>query len=110
MPPFQFTTSASSKFENKNRLAEIDFFLVHSIVLPESPQAKSHLLVSVKWPLIHPQRHYFGKPVEVWCSNVYEPDEKYIFLLASAISSRAIISIDSVSSENVCIAVPIIEV
>jgi len=83
--------------------------MIHSFVLPDCLEPKSHLLVSAKWPMIHPERHHFGKPVEVWCTDVYEPDIKNTFFLASAISARAIISIDYISSEHVCIAVPVID-
>ena len=67
IPPFQFTSSNPTAFESKARLAEIDYFLVHSILLPNTTEPKSHLFLCAKWPMVHPNRHQFGKPVEVWC-------------------------------------------
>ena len=82
-PPFMFASSNPSDFHSKERLVEIDFFLMHSIVLPENPEPKSHLLAFTKWPMVHPQKHHYGKLVEVWYTDIYEPNPKNIFLLAS---------------------------
>ena len=108
-PPFQFTTSNPTEFERKERLVEVDYFLVHSIFLPGRSELKSHLLTCAKWPMVHPKRSHFGKPVEVWCTDTYEPMSRNKFFLASSISSRAIISTAKLSSECVCIAIPVIE-
>ena len=62
-PPFQFTSSNPSEFEDKERLAEIDYFLEHSIKLSESSNPQPHLLACAKWPMIHPHYDKYGKPV-----------------------------------------------
>ena len=69
VPPFPFTCDKSSEFEGQERLAEIKYFLVHTytISIPGEAESKSHLLACLKWPMIHPKRNHFGKPVEVWC-------------------------------------------
>ena len=92
-PPFSFASGIRTEFTGEERLAEIDFFLMHSVVLPESLEPKSHLLACAKWPIVHHNRFYFGKPVEVWCNNIYEPQAINRFFLASTITARAIISI-----------------
>ena len=109
VPPFHFTTSNPTEFEGKWRLLEVEYFLVHSIVLPNSSEPKSHLLTCAKWPMVHPSRFHFGKPVEVWCTDTYEPLSPNKFLLASSISCCAIISTEMLSSERVRIAIPFIE-
>jgi len=81
---------------------------MHSVVLPESLEPKSHLLACAKWLIVHPNRFYFGKPIEVWC-NIYETQAINRFFLASTITARAIISIEKVSSESVRIAIPLVE-
>lgn len=108
VPPFQFTTSVSTEFEGRERLAEIDYFLVHSFIAPDSIEPKSHVLACAKWPMVHPERHHFGKPVEVWCTDTYEPQLDNTFFLASTISARVIISYEKVSSERVRIAIPLV--
>ena len=62
-----------------------------------------------KWPMVHPSRHYFGKPVEIWCNGLYEPQSVNRFILASSIAARAIICIEKVSDERVCVAIPLVE-
>lgn len=71
VPLFFFTISVPTEFKGKERLAVIDFFVVHSVVLPNTQEPKSHLLACDKWPMVHPEHLYFGKPIEVWCHNIY---------------------------------------
>ena len=66
VPPFPFTISFAAENEEVGR-----HWL---LVLPNAEEPKSHFLVCVKWPMVHPNRHCFGKPVEVWC-NIYEPSQ-----------------------------------
>ena len=108
-PPFSFTTSIPTEFEGKERLAEIDFFLMHSVVLPDAQEPKSHLLACAKWLMVHPNRFYFGKPIEIWCNNIYEPQSINCFFLASTITARAIIGTEEVSDEHVLIAIPVVD-
>ena len=72
-PPFPFA-SMTPAFEDQERLAEIQYYLVHTISLPGESEPKSHLLACIKSPRIHPKRDHFGKPVEVWCNSVFEAD------------------------------------
>ena len=100
-PSFPFTTSRPSEFEGSQRPAQIHHFLQHSLILPNSETPKTHLLAHVTWPMVHPQRFLFGKPVEVWCNDLNEPMIYNSFLPVSAISNRLIYSIDEVSHECV---------
>ena len=106
-PPFPFTSRSSSVFEPAERLAKTEFFLLHTIVLPGTSDPCSNLLACVAWPMTHPNHLHFGKPVEVLCNSIYEPEIVNMFCLASTISSRAIVSFDIVDNERVCIAIPI---
>ena len=47
VPPFPFTTSFAT--DKEERLAEIEFFLMHSVVQPNTREPKSHLLACAKW-------------------------------------------------------------
>ena len=82
---------------------------MHSVVLPGTQEPKSHLLACAKWPMVHPKHLYFGKPIEVWCHNIYEHHSINRFFLASTITARAVISTKKVSGEQVGIAIPLIE-
>ena len=109
VPPFPFTCDKSSVIEGQERLAEIKYFLVHTISIPGEAESKSHLLACLKWPMIHPKRNDFGKPVEVWCNSVFEPQPVNDYCLASTISYRAIISSELLCNERVLVAIPVVE-
>lgn len=96
-PPFPFRSTESAT----RRLAEIEFFLIHSVTIPEHDEPVSHLLACANWPMVHPKQNYFGKPVEVWSKNLYEPNSVNRFFLASSIDTQSIISFDEVSGESV---------
>ena len=96
-PPFQFPSGSSSEFESPERLAEIEYFMSQTISLPGASEPCSHLLACVLWPMIHPNCHHYGKPVQVWSKEIYEPHIMNKFILASSISSRAIISFEVIA-------------
>lgn len=103
-PPFAFRTTMDTV-----RLTEIEYFLVHSVKLPGRVEAECNILVCASWPIVHPKQHYFGKPVEVWSNNLYEPSSINRFFLASSIQAQAIIATDEVCGERVLVAISIIE-
>ena len=59
--------------------------------------------------MFHPNRHHFGKPIQVWCTDIYETQSINRFFLASTITARAIIGIETLSSECVRIAISLVE-
>ena len=109
VPPFPFEGQIVSAFQRKERLAEIDFFLVHSVLFPNTQEPEKHLLACTKWPKFHPNFSYFGKPVEVWCTKTYEQLYVNRFVLASSIATRVIIGVEKLSGERVRIAIPLVE-
>ena len=68
------------------------------------------MFAAVFWPMVHPKRQAMGKPIEVWCSNVYEPSSDNEFIPVENIVSRLIIAQDTIdsTSEQVLIVIPII--
>lgn len=104
-PPFPFSSDSASQFKNYERLAKIEYFMLHT----GASEPSSNLFVSVSWPMVHPNRNYYGKPVEVWCCSIFEPNIKNKFCLASSINSRAIVSFEKMHNESVCVSIPIIE-
>ena len=109
VPPFPFPCSSSSAFEAPERLAKIEYFMLHTISLPGHTDPCSHLFACMFWPMVHPNLHHYGKPVQVWSKDIYEPHLMNKFCLASCISSRAIMSYDRLQDECVCIAIPVVE-
>ena len=90
VPPFPFPCSSSSAFEAPERLAKIEYFMLHTISLPGHTDPCSHLFACMFWPMVHPNLHHYGKPVQVWSKDIYEPHLMNKFCLASCISSCAI--------------------
>lgn len=50
----------------------IDYFVKHSVLIPMSEVLTTHLFAVGRWPKKHPNQHLMGKPVELWCLNVFE--------------------------------------
>lgn len=83
--------------------------MLHTITLPGASEPSQHLFSSVLWPIVHPNQHHYGKPVQVWCKEIYEPHIMNKFCLGSSITSRAIISYETLHNECVCVAIPLVE-
>ena len=68
-------------------LQEAQYFLLHTIALLGDSAPISDLLACLLWPMIRQKRarDYFGKPVEVWCNCVFEPEAVDQFCLASTL-------------------------
>ncbi len=104
-PPFPHQNSVF----DSSRLAEIQYFLLHRVTFPELENPVSHLLACGNWPMVHPNRNYYGKPVEVFCRNLYESNSDNSFFLAASIECRTIICADKVLGERVLTAIPLVE-
>ena len=51
-----------------------------------------HLFAYVLWPQFHPQRQEIGKPVEIWCKDLFESSNTNNLLPVENIVSRLIIA------------------
>ena len=52
------------------RPARINSFLSHTITFGGTNL--NHILISLSWFQFHPQVDYFGKPLSVWCHDLFE--------------------------------------
>ena len=108
-PLFDFE---SSSYKNDHSwLAKVVYFLKHSITLPESDEVKSHLFAYVYWPMQHPDKSKYGKPVEVWSSgDLLEASNVNAIMPVDNISNIVISSTDMLpNSENVLFIIPLIK-
>ena len=62
----------------------------------------------VTWPQVHPAKDSVGKPVEVWCYDLFEPDPINCFIPLDNIRSRVIIAIDRLEEERVLFVIPVV--
>lgn len=106
-PLFRFTTSDAEEFDGVLRPAKVEYFLEHSVQI--AGELRHHLFAAVSWPMVHPQRFKIGKPVEIWCNNLYEPSSQNSFLPIESIQNRAIFTVDRVDGEQVLIVIPVLE-
>lgn len=106
-PMFAFTTSAPTEFDGTTRPAKVSFFLQHTITLPSS-ESKSHIFAYSSWPMVHPKRFEIGKPVEIWCHNLYEPSCHNCLLPVNCLRNRVIFIIDDFCGEKVLITIPVL--
>ena len=110
LPHFNFTSGVDTGQRTGERLAEVDYFLTHSLILPNNLQRLLHLFACVKWPMMHSQHEKYGNTVRVWYRSLYEHQQINKFLLASNISSRVIFALQDDHGIPVCATVPVIDV
>lgn len=53
------------------RAARINHFIYHSVSVENS--VSSYIFVSLSWYQCHPRMLYLGKPLTIWCHNLFEP-------------------------------------
>lgn len=70
-PLFPFPSSNQLIMDNC-RPTEVQYFIKHTFQSPQSGNSHDHTFVICKWPQCHPNHDYMGKPVHIWCKNVYE--------------------------------------
>ena len=91
------------------RPAKVLYYTQHHMTLDTSNSPQPHVFAVVCWPQIHPSRGKIGKPVEIWCNDLYEPNINKRFLPISRIHSRVAIAHDTVCMEKVLVTVPLVE-
>ena len=109
-PHFNFGFHNNTGFEDKEiRLAEINYFLTHSVSLPNNSQPITNILACVKWPLKHCEYEKYGNPVKLWYRSIYEHQQSNKYLLASSISSEVIFTTEDDHGVTICISIPVID-
>ena len=56
------------------------YYAVHRFFPVASSDPVLTVLAQVRWPQPHPDRYSMGKPVEVWCPNLFESSNCGAFL------------------------------
>lgn len=111
-PLFHFSPgTTTSDYDGDSKLCEAQYFLKHSIALPNRVEA--HLFVFCSWPSEHSSRFSIGKPVEVWNEDIFETVETNSFLPVEKITDAVIVSSDELTiasstvTETVLVVTPI---
>lgn len=110
-PVFQFSPNNVS---DNVRPVQIQYFVKHSFYIPSTsnpPHPDIHnscVFAFVQWPQIHPQKDVMGKPVEIWCNNLFEPTMLNTFLPIDNIVSRVAIATHELDNEDVLVIIPLL--
>ena len=89
--------------------ARVLYYMQHHVVLDSSNQPQPHIFAVVCWPQIHPSRGKIGKPIEIWCKDLYELNINKKFLPISQIYNRLAIAQETVCMEIVLVTIPLVE-
>lgn len=92
----------------EERPATIKYFAKHAVTIQNTRYA--FLLFHCWWYKSRMDKNVFGKPVTVWESDIYEPDDCYSILPVQAIKCRTVSLLDSISTgETVLLVTPCID-
>ncbi|XP_030600828.1 uncharacterized protein LOC115790939 [Archocentrus centrarchus] len=91
------------------RPAVIKQFIVVNVVSKCS--TFKHVVVQVSWLNPHPDRHFYGKPVEVWCMQGTDTSFPASFLPVERIAGRCVVHTSTVclsrTTEKVTVVLPL---
>ena len=82
-----------------------------SLYLPRSyrdTECSTHAFALASWPMQHPLQHPIGKPLEVWCSSLYESCPNNCILPVGNIVSSLLVAHQVFEDETVLVTVPLI--
>ena len=107
-PLFEFD-SGNQHVNDKSRVAKVVYFFTHSVSLPGCNDQKLHTFAYLHWPMNHPDCYKCGKPVELWCNELFEPSNVNCIIPIENITNIVITSIDCIlpSNENVLFVIPL---
>ena len=77
-------------------------FLLHHISVDGTHL--DHMLVSRSWFQFHPQMNYAGKPLSIWCHNLFEGGSHIIPI--QFIKSRVVSVQSKINDETVLVVCP----
>jgi len=102
-------TGITDRTQQKSRPARVLYYSIHCFVPLRSSTPVVTALACVLWPQHHPDRLCIGKPVEVWCLNLFESTSRNRFIpvdiLCPVLHSESNLSL---SGERVLVTVPIV--
>lgn len=93
------------------RAARINYFLLHRVII--NGTSHEHLSVSLSWFLYHPKFDSKGKPITVWCHDLFEPIGLHSLVPINFVKNRAVSHVCSqsglVPGESVLLVCPCVE-
>ncbi len=90
-----------------SRPAKVLYFAVHRFLHSGFSTPVVSILAHVLWPQSHPERFAIGKPVEVWCLDLFEATNRNGFIPVENISSQLFTCETKVNGECVLVTIPV---
>ena len=90
-----------------HRAVRINSFYKHATIL--EGKNMSHVLVSLSWFKYHPKHSEIGKPVYVWCYDMFESFGVHSVVPVQFLQSRTVSLIDKFDEECVLFVCPCID-
>ena len=87
------------------RAGAVQFYMRQNVCV--AGEYKPFLLAYVLWYQNHPERSYFGKPVQVCCKDLFEQLGPASFIPVQRIVSKFVPAFDKVKGENVMVVCPL---
>ena len=81
------------------RAARVNYFCKHSITV--KGVNKTHVLVNLSWFLYHPKNTQLGKPITIWCHDLFEPCGIHTFVPIQLVKCRCVSLVDVIDNEDV---------
>ena len=89
--------------------AEVQYFVRYSfeVMCDYNSTHITHTFAVVNWPQVHPAKDSVGKPVQIWCYELFESTMN-CFVPVENIFSRVIIAVDTFEEERVLFVIPVV--
>lgn len=113
-PPTVISATSANPFDNGLRPVKIHYFAKATFSLNGESRMQEFIFAMFSWFESHDSRFKIGKPVQVWCSNLFENAGLYSFLPLDDLYFAEIfhcvhtcMKLDN-SGENVLVVLPVI--
>ena len=97
----------STSLLGSTRPINIHYFI--KVLYTVNDITSSSLYAYATWFFPHPDRNAYGKPVELWCHNFYEPFGMHSFVPVDDLTCRCAHGTFKHHDENVLLVVPLVE-
>lgn len=89
------------------RLLELIIFLLHRPTIDK--EDRTVLLISLSWFKFHHKMLSLGKPLTVWCPDIFEPEGIHSIIPVQMFDSRVVSLLTKIDDETVLIVCPCVE-
>jgi len=104
----ELATGVTDLHLKNSRPVKVLYYAVHRFFASESSIPVSSVLARVWWPQLHPNKHFVGKPIEIWCPDLYEAYDGNDFVPVENMKCPLLTSETYVNHERVLVTIPVL--